>query len=161
MAMQQNRPNRFGASPAAPSPATLAAAQAAPQAAAPESPALAPVPAPEPEPAPKEAPATPKKAAATKKPARTLKTNDVDVLRKSVEWTASVEELFQDGCDDWYGDRNKRERKRRLGRRPSDNKMVTAMVLLALEAIADNDKYNDRLEELLPSDARRRNAESS
>ncbi|WP_433764787.1 hypothetical protein [Prescottella agglutinans] len=41
-----------------------------------------------------------------------------------------VEERFQDRCDDGYGDRSERERKRRLGRRPSDNKMVTAMVLL-------------------------------
>ncbi|GBF17399.1 hypothetical protein Br6_04805 [Rhodococcus sp. Br-6] len=163
MAMQSARPNRFGGGPV-PTPGAVANKAAPVGEKEAEAPALAPVPAaesapePAPEPAPEEkaAPATPKKTT-TKKPARSLKTADIDVLRKSVEWTAEVEELFQDGCDDWYGDRRKRERKRRLGRRPSDNKLITALVLLGLEAIEKDDAYNNRLEELLPADARRRN----
>lgn len=158
MAMQSARPNRFGGGPV-PTPGAVANKAAPVEEKAPEAPALASVsatePAPAPEPEENAATATPKKAT-TKKPARSLKTADIDVLRKSVEWTAEVEELFQDGCDDWYGDRRKRERKRRLGRRPSDNKLITALVLLGLEAIEKDDAYNNRLEELLPADARRR-----
>ncbi|WP_458683632.1 hypothetical protein [Prescottella equi] len=156
MAMQSARPNRFGGGPV-PTPGAVANKTAPVEEKEPEAPALAPVPAAESasEPEEKAAPATAKKAT-TKKPARSLKTADIDVLRKSVEWTAEVEELFQDGCDDWYGDRRKRERKRRLGRRPSDNKLITALVLLGLEAIEKDDAYNNRLEELLPADARRR-----
>jgi hypothetical protein len=155
MALQSARPSRFGDT-APPSPATAAAATqnapaeetvAAPLTSVPDT-------TPAPESAP-EAPAAPAKKSASKAP-KPAATESTDKLRKSVEWSSDVEALFQDGCDDWYGDRNKRERKRRLGRRPSDNGMVIALVKLGLEAIADNEKYNDRLEELLPSDGRRR-----
>ncbi|CAG7636354.1 hypothetical protein SIM91_04985 [Rhodococcus opacus] len=156
MALQSARPNRFGDTAPA-SPATVAAAtQTAPAeetTAAPLTSVPAPTPAPEAAP---EAPAAPAKKPAAKKAPKPAATESTDKLRKSVEWSSDVEALFQDGCDDWYGDRNKRERKRRLGRRPSDNGMVIALVKLGLEAIADNEKYNDRLEELLPSDGRRR-----
>ncbi|KAF0957421.1 hypothetical protein [Rhodococcus sp. T7] len=152
MALQSARPSRFGDT-APPSPATVAAAtQTAPAEETTASP-LTSVPTPEATP---EAPAAPAKKPAAKKAPKPAATESTDKLRKSVEWSSDVEALFQDGCDDWYGDRNKRERKRRLGRRPSDNGMVIALVKLGLEAIADNEKYNDRLEELLPSDGRRR-----
>ncbi|MFC9553676.1 hypothetical protein ACFTWF_22745 [Rhodococcus sp. NPDC056960] len=155
MALQSARPNRFGDT-APPSPATVAAAApgvaeettAAPLTSVPDT-----TPAPEAAPA---APAVPAKKSASKKAPKPAATESTDKLRKSVEWSSDVEALFQDGCDDWYGDRNKRERKRRLGRRPSDNGMVIALVKLGLEAIAENEKYNDRLEDLLPSDGRRR-----
>lgn len=152
MALQSARPNRFGDT-APPSPAIGAAAT---QTAAAEETAAAPLTSvPDTPPAP-EAPAAPEKKSASKKAPKAAVTESTDKLRKSVEWSSDVEALFQDGCDDWYGDRNKRERKRRLGRRPSDNGMVIALVKLGLEAIAESEKYNDRLEELLPSDGRRR-----
>ena len=152
MALQSARPSRFGDT-APPSPATVAAAtHTAPAEETTASP-LTSVPTPEAAP---EAPAAPAKKPAAKKAPKPAATESTDKLRKSVEWSSDVEALFQDGCDDWYGDRNKRERKRRLGRRPSDNGMVIALVKLGLEAIAENEKYNDRLEELLPSDGRRR-----
>lgn len=144
MAMNSNRPSRFGES-SAPSPASVAAKTVTSDA-----PTLAPVPEPE------ETSAPGKKSTPAKKTARNASTPDLEVLRKSVEWTSEVEAMFQDGADDWYSDRSKRERKRRLGRRPSDNKLITALVLLGLEAINENDKYNERLEELLPADGRRR-----
>ena len=160
MAMQQNRPNRFGAAPAGPSPATLAAQAAAPAAQEPAvEPALAAVPGPTeaaPEPA-VEKTAAPAKRSTAKKSARSVKSLDTEVIRKAVEWSKETEDDFQDGCDDWYGDRTRRERKRRLGRRPSDNKMITALVRLGLEAIEKDPKWNDRLEELLPVDGRHRN----
>lgn len=148
MAMNSNRPSRFGES-SVPSPASVAAKTVTADV-EPQAPTLAPVPEPE------ETSAPVKKSTPAKKTVRKASTPDLEVLRKSVEWTSEVEAMFQDGADDWYSDRSKRERKRRLGRRPSDNKLITALVLLGLEAINENDKYNERLEELLPADGRRR-----
>ena len=106
-------------------------------------------------PEPKATPEPTKKSPASRSK-RVVESTNSEVRRKYVEWDQSIEDEFQDGCDDWYGDRSRRERKRRLGRRPSDNAMVIALMRLGLEAIANDPKANDRLEELLPVDARRR-----
>lgn len=165
--MTSTRPDRFGggALPPAFGGATAPAATAP----AAVEPSLTPVPEPTPvveevvaaptaveeAPEPKATPEPTKKTPASRSK-RVVESTNSEVRRKYVEWDQSIEDEFQDGCDDWYGDRTRRERKRRLGRRPSDNAMVIALMRLGLEAIANDPKANDRLEELLPVDARRR-----
>lgn len=167
--MQSGRPDRFGGAPLPSAFGGATAPTTAPAATAPAAvePSLTAVPEPTPvveAPAPSEVEAAPEPKAApeptkkspTSRSKRVVESTNSEVRRKYVEWDQAIEDEFQDGCDDWYGDRDRRERKRRLGRRPSDNAMVIALMRLGLEAIAKDPKANDRLEELLPVDARRR-----
>ncbi len=165
--MTSGRPDRFGGgtlppafvgatAPAATAPAATAPAAVEPSlTAVPETTPVAEAPAPAPSEV-EEAPEPTKKKSTTSRSKRVVESTNSEVRRKYVEWDQSIEDEFQDGCDDWYGDRDRRERKRRLGRRPSDNAMVIALMRLGLETIAKDPKANDRLEDLLPVDARRR-----
>ncbi|WP_326603616.1 hypothetical protein [Rhodococcus sp. PD04] len=166
--MTSGRPDRFGGGTLPPAfvsataPAATAPAAVEPSlTAVPETTPVAETPAPAPSeveeaPEPKAAPEPTKKKSTTSRSKRVVESTNSEVRRKYVEWDQSIEDEFQDGCDDWYGDRDRRERKRRLGRRPSDNAMVIALMRLGLETIAKDPKANDRLEDLLPVDARRR-----